>query len=78
MAMERKTPVKSKDVMQSQILQGGYLQNMEKHKTNNLTVPKVFFCIVNYFTAEHKHLKVEGLFRRNGAEANVQKLITHL
>ena len=67
MAIEKKTPVKCKDEMRSQILAGGYLQNMDKMTmANNLTIPKVFFAMVNYFETNRKYLQVEGLFRRNG------------
>jgi hypothetical protein len=51
---------------------------MDKHKVNNMSVPKVFFCIVNYFIREPEHLAVEGLFRRNGQEPVMDKLLTHL
>lgn len=65
--------------MKSQILAGGYLQNMDKYTlSNNLSVPKVIFCMANYFESDVKHFQVEGLFRRNGSESTMNKLTTHL
>ena len=43
-----------------------------------MEVPKVIFCIVTYFSNHKEHLKVEGLFRRNGSESTIDKLVTHL
>ena len=57
MAMEKTIPTKNLDQIDSQILVGGYLQNMDKHTlSNNLTVPKVIFCIVSYFESNLKHI----------------------
>ena len=55
------------------------MQQMDKYTmTNNLIVPKVFFCMVNYFETDIKNFQVEGLFRRNGSESTMLKLMTHL
>jgi hypothetical protein len=52
---------------------------MDEHTmSNSLTVPKVLFCMVNYFESNLKHIQVEGLFRRNGSESTMSKLLTHL
>ena len=44
----------------------------------NIRLPRALFELILYFYVNEKHFKLEGLFRKNGSQPEIERLNTHL